>query len=77
MAWRKKTPGQPGPTTRLDRMAQEDVILALESSLLRTAELFRGLTHRELDQRWVLEQMAVQIDQASQAVSALRRKVDI
>ena len=61
---------------RFDRMPQEPLYLTLEATLQRTAELFRGLEHSELDPTWVLIQMSTQIDQAAQVIAALQRKVD-
>jgi hypothetical protein len=66
----------PSSPTRFDRMPRETLFLTLESSLQRSAELFRGLEHSELDPRWVLHQMHIQVDQALQIVLALERKVD-
>ena len=41
---------------------------------MRTAELFRGLTHREIDQSWILAQMETQIEQAQHATQALAKR---
>jgi hypothetical protein len=76
MAFRRIKANSPAPS-RLDRLRTEDLETALETSLSRTAELFRGLQHREIDTRWLLEQMRVEIDQASMTIQALQRKVEI
>jgi hypothetical protein len=71
---RKQNPT--GEANKFDRMPQEILYTTLESSLQRSAELFRGLDHSELAPKWVLSQMETQIDQASQVIAALQRKVD-
>jgi len=63
--------------TKFDRMAEADLETALETSLSRTAELFRGFQHRELDHRWLVKQMCTEIDQAQQIIQALQRKVEL
>ena len=63
--------------TRFDRMTEGDLETALETTLSRTAELFRGFQHRELDQRWLTKQMGTEIDQAQQIIQALQRKVEL
>ena len=45
--------------------------------MLRNAELFRGLSHSDLDQRWVLAELETQTATALGAIRALQRKVDL
>lgn len=49
----------------------------LESTLMRNTELFRGLSHGELDQRWILSEMATQTEMALGAIRGLQRKVEV
>lgn len=63
--------------TKFDRMAEGDLETALEATLIRTAELFRGFQHREVDRRWMMKQMCTEIDQAQQIIQALQRKVEL
>lgn len=58
-------------------MTEGDLETALETTLSRTAELFRGFQHREVDQRWLMKQMGTEIDQAQQIIQALQRKVEL
>lgn len=69
------TPGPRTGPTKFDRMPSVDLETALETALQETARLFRGVTHREIDQEWLLAQMEQQIQTALQAVQALRRKL--
>jgi len=69
------TPGANG-RTKFDRLRTEDLETALETSLSKTAQLFRGLQHRELDPLWLVNQMKLEIDQASLIIQALQRKVE-
>ena len=78
MAFRRKTTqGLPTSPNRFDKMPEEILYTALESSLQRTAELFRGLEHKEVDPAWILSEMALQVEQASQVIAALQRRVDL
>jgi hypothetical protein len=43
----------------------------------RSGELFRGLSHTELDPAWTLEQLELNITTALQAVQTMRRRVAI
>jgi hypothetical protein len=73
MALRKKTPEL--TPSRFDRLSRADLIDLLEASMMRNGELFRGLSHSELDQEWVLTQLQTHTVQQLEAIRALRRKV--
>ena len=73
---RRRSEPTPEPS-KFDRFSRADLIDMLEATMLRNAELFRGLSHSELDQRWVLDQLAVQTKTALGAIEALQRKVDL
>jgi hypothetical protein len=60
--------------SKFDKMPEEILYSTVEGSLMRTAELFRGLTHREIDQAWILAEMETQIAQAQGAVKALTKR---
>jgi hypothetical protein len=68
---------QPPPPSKLDLLSQDDLIALLEAQMMRNGELFRGLFHKELDQEWVLEQMATHAETAVLAIHALQRKVAV
>jgi hypothetical protein len=78
MLRRKATGPRPrsSGTSKLGRLPTPDLELALETSLSRTAELFRGITHKELDPAWLLQEMEVQIRQALDAVQVLQDRVE-
>ena len=63
--------------SRFDRFGKSDLIDLLESSMMRNGELFRGLSHSELDAAWVLAEMETQTQMALGAIRALQRKVDL
>lgn len=71
---RQKTTPKP---SRLDRLPEEDLIRVLETALLRSSELFRGLSHREIDKAWILSEMHLQVTSAEQAIQALQRRIDV
>jgi hypothetical protein len=62
---------------RFDRFSRSDLIDMLEASMMRNGELFRGLSHSELDPTWVLSQMETQAQMALGAIQALQRKVEL
>lgn len=64
------------PLVRMMRLPTKDLEDLLESSLAKTAELFHGLTHRELDRGWLLAEMETQLTQATEAVRTLQRRVE-
>ena len=61
---------------KLDRLPSSDLELLLESSLSRTAELFRGLSHRELETKWVLLEMETNLNQALGVTQTLLNRVE-
>ena len=63
--------------SRFDRFGKSDLIDLLEASMMRNGELFRGLSHSELDPAWVLAEMQTQTEMALGAIRALQRKVDL
>jgi len=64
-------------SSRFDRFGRADLIDLLEASMMRSGELFRGLSHSELDQEWILSQLEIQSEQALAAIRALQRKVEL
>lgn len=72
MALRKKS--KETTPSKFDKMPEELLYSTVETSLMRSAELFRGLVHREIDQAWILAEMEVQIIQAQGAVQALAKR---
>jgi hypothetical protein len=84
MPFRRRTPPKMGglmpmPKTmeRLDRLPSSDLELLLETSLSKTAELFRGLSHQELEPEWLLTEMETNLSQALWVTQILRRRVEI
>ena len=77
MAWKKKETTKIPEPSRFDRFGRADLIDLLEASMMRNGELFRGLSHSDLDQEWVLTQMETQTQMMLGAIGALRRKVDL
>jgi hypothetical protein len=65
------------PPSRFDRFSRADLIDLLEATMMRSGELFRGLSHSELDQVWVLAQLEEQATQSLAAIRALQRKLDL
>ena len=62
------------PPSKFDRMPEELLYSTVETALMRSAELFRGLAHREIDHGWILTEMETQLIQAQGAVQALTRR---
>lgn len=78
--WSKRNHGQKVEedlTSRFDRFSRADLIDLLEASMMRSGELFRGLSHSELDQMWVLTQLEQNTEQAQAAIRALQRKLSL
>jgi hypothetical protein len=71
-----KTPFLP-PPSKFDRWSEGDLINCVESEMRRSGELFRGFSHSELDQAWILEEMDVHMSAALEAVRTLRRRVAV
>lgn len=63
------------PASKFDRWQDQDLINCIEAQMRRTGELFRGLSHQELDQTWVLSEMELHVDTALQAIRAMQRRV--
>lgn len=73
----QETPALPNiKSSRFDRMPSSDLELALETSLLRTAELFRGFQHKEVETPWVVNQMLAEVRQAYGVLLALQDRVE-
>jgi hypothetical protein len=68
------TPQMPKNLTRLEKLPSGDLETLLETSLSRTAELFRGLSHKEIETPWILQQMETEISQALATVQVLQRR---
>ena len=71
-----ETPEMPKNLAKLGKLPTGDLEVLLETSLSRTAELFRGLSHREIETPWVLQQMETEILQALATVQVLQRRVE-
>lgn len=71
---RKQSLTSPAKRTRYDRLSTPDLELMLETSLQRTAELYRGL-HGQADQEWLLKQMETEVVQALGVLLSLQRRV--
>jgi hypothetical protein len=65
------------PPTRFDKWSDSDLINCIEAQMRRSGELFRGLSHTELDPAWTPEQLELNITTALQAVQTMRRRVAI
>jgi hypothetical protein len=65
------------PPTKFDKWSDGDLINCIEAEMRRTGELFRGFSHSELDQAWILDEMTVSMSAAMQAVQTLRRRVAV
>lgn len=71
---------QPLPSatsTRFDRWSQADLVNLIEAEMTRTGELFRGLSHSEIDQGWLLQEMALHTQAVQEAIAVLQRKVAV
>jgi hypothetical protein len=77
MALRKKQQKSFPPPSKFDRFARADLIDMLEAAMMRNGEMFRGLSHSELDQEWVLSQLEVLTEQQLGAIRALQRKLNL
>jgi hypothetical protein len=64
----------PAPS-KFDRLTESDLINCIEAEIGRSAELFRGLSHSEIDNAWVLSGMSGHLQSALLAVQALQRRV--
>ena len=74
---KRKTKTEMTPSSRYDRFSRGDLIDLLEASMMRTGELFRGLSHSEIDQAWILSQLETQSEQSLAAIRALQRKLEL
>lgn len=71
----KKTTASLPPPSKFDRWSEGDLIACIESCGQRAGELFRGFSHGELDQAWILSEMDKQLETALMAVHTLQRRV--
>jgi hypothetical protein len=72
----KKTTPLP-PPTKFDRFSEGDLINCIEASGQRCGELFRGFSHGEMDQEWILSEMETHLSTALMAVQTLQRRLAI
>ena len=72
--FRKKTAPELPPPSKLDRLSERELIDALEANLSRSSDLFRGLSHSEIDRGWTLALLADHLETAEEVVKALQRK---
>ena len=59
---------------RMQRMDQEQLLLAIETSLGRATECFDGLRNSALDLGWLLQELETQTATALAATQALRER---
>ena len=74
---RKRTWAEVPHPSRFDKLSQADLTACVEAEMTRTGELFRGLSHSELDQMWVLSEMETHTETALAAIRAMKRKVAV
>jgi hypothetical protein len=75
---RTKNPKTPlPPRTKFDRFSEGDLINCIEASGQRCGELFRGFSHGEMDQEWILSEMETHLSTALMAVQTLQRRLAI
>jgi len=76
---RKQKRAEVAPTvdSRFTKLGNDELVAAIEASLGRSAEIFRGFTHSEVDTRWVVAELESQLTTAFSAVVALRSHLDI
>ena len=77
MRGRKSRTETTASSSRFDRFSRADLIDLVEATMMRNGEMFRGLSHSELDQAWVLDRLEAETMQQLEAIRALRRKVDL
>ena len=75
--WKRKTAKEAPTRSKFSRFGRSDLIDLLEATMMRNGELFRGLSHSELDQEWVLAQLETQTQQQLEAIRALQAKVEL
>jgi hypothetical protein len=73
---RRETRSLSRESSRYDHLTSTQLQEAIETSMATTAQLFRGLSHREIDSEWLLAQMESEITQVLAAIQALRRRVE-
>lgn len=73
---RRRTTHPAKLSIRFSKLPKADLEMMLETCLQRTAELFRGMSHREIDTKWLLIQMAREIEQADEILQVLLRRVE-
>ena len=71
MIRRRKPPRE---RTRFSRLDQENLLLAIESSLSRTAQCFSKLTDRSIDMDWLLSEMERQTEAGLLAIRELQHR---
>jgi len=72
---RRKEEAKVPKASRFDRLSQAALIDCLEAEMRRTAELFRGFSHTDIEQDWIVTQMLVHLETAKLATEALLRRV--
>jgi hypothetical protein len=76
---RKQAPSDitPKRDTRFSRFGDDELVAAIEASLSRSAEVFRGFSHAEVDTEWVVSELETHLVTAYSAVRALRDRMDL
>lgn len=67
----------PAEVGRFGRLSEQELVAAIEASIGGAAEVFRGLSHREIDNGWVASELESHLVSALGAVRALRERVDL
>lgn len=65
----------PKEASRLSRLGDDALVAAIESSLGRGAEVFRGFSHSEIDTGWVVSELEAQLVTALSAVRVLSDRI--
>jgi hypothetical protein len=67
----------PKADSRFSRFGDDDLVAAVEASLSRSAEVFRGFTNAEVDTDWVVSELETQLVIAYSAVRAIRDRREL
>ncbi len=67
----------PKADSRFSRFSDADLVAAIEASLGRSSEVFRGFTNAEVDTDWVVSELETQLVTAYSAVRALRDRREL
>lgn len=76
---KQQTPADTPPKadSRFYRWDDAALVAAIEASLGRSSEIFRGFTNAEVDTDWVISELETQLVTAYSAVRALRDRREL